>query len=39
MFHYDKLRPLTNAGQYLKPGITFGQPDDIAVQHSNNEAA
>ncbi len=36
---YDKLKSLPIADQYLKPGITFGQLDDIAMQHSDNEAA
>ncbi|MCB1851592.1 MAG: hypothetical protein KDI83_12585 [Gammaproteobacteria bacterium] len=36
---YDKLKSLPQANQYLKPGITFNKLDDIAMQHSDNEAA
>lgn len=36
---YEKLKSLPNAEQYLKPKITFKQLDDIAMQHSDNEAA
>jgi transposase InsO family protein len=39
MTPYDKLKSLPDAAQYLKPGITFIQLDDIAMQHSDNEAA
>jgi hypothetical protein len=36
---YDKLKSLPEAHRYLKPGVTFEQLDDIAMQHSDNEAA
>jgi transposase InsO family protein len=39
MTPYDKLKSLPHAEQYLKPDITFAQLDDIAMQHSDNEAA
>lgn len=39
MTPYDKLKSLPQASQYLKPGITFQQLDDIAMQCSDNEAA
>jgi len=39
MTPFDKLKSLPQASQYLKPGITFKQLDDIAMQHSDNEAA
>jgi hypothetical protein len=39
MTPYDKLKSLPGASQYLKPGITFQQLDDIAMQCSDNEAA
>lgn len=39
MTPYDKLKSLPAADQYLKPGITFQQLDDIALQDSDNEAA
>jgi transposase InsO family protein len=39
MTPYDKLKSLPNATQYLKPGTTFQQLDDIALQHSDNDAA
>jgi hypothetical protein len=39
MTPYDKLKSLPNAAQYLKPGIRFTDLDDIALQHSDNEAA
>ena len=39
MTPYDRLRSLPDAPQYLKPGVTFEQLDDIAMQHSDNEAA
>ena len=39
MTPYDRLRSLPDASQYLKPGVTFEQLDDIAMQHSDNEAA
>jgi len=39
MTPYEKLKSLPNASQYLKPGITFSQLDDIAYAVSDNEAA
>jgi len=39
MTPYDKLKSLPDASQYLKPGVTFKQLDDIALQCSDNEAA
>jgi transposase InsO family protein len=36
---YEKLKSLPEAARYLKPGITFKALDDIAMQHSDNEAA
>jgi transposase InsO family protein len=39
MTPYEKLKSLPGAAQYLKPGITFEHLDDIAMQHSDNEAA
>ena len=36
---YEKLRSLTRAEDYLKPGITFQQLDAIAKECSDNEAA
>lgn len=39
MTPYDKLKSLPDARRHLKPGITFEQLDDIALQHSDNEAA
>jgi transposase InsO family protein len=36
---YQKLRSLENAGQYLKPGITFEMLDKIATAKSPNEYA
>ena len=39
MTPYDKLKSLPAAHQYLKPGVSFDQLDDIAMQHSDNEAA
>lgn len=39
MTPYEKLKSLSEAEQYLKPGITFGQLDDIALAISDNEAA
>ena len=39
MTPYEKLKSLPDAAGYLKPGITFEQLDDIAMQHSDNEAA
>jgi transposase InsO family protein len=39
MTPYDKLKSLPEASRYLKPGITFEQLDDIAMECSDNEAA
>jgi transposase InsO family protein len=39
MTPYEKLKSLPQAKQYLKPGITFKQLDDIALAISDNEAA
>lgn len=39
MTPYDKLKSLSEAERHLKPGITFQQLDDIAMQCSDNEAA
>ena len=39
MTPYEKFKSLPATGQYLKPGITFKKLDDIAMQHSDNEAA
>jgi hypothetical protein len=39
MTPYDKLKSLPQASQYLKPGTTFQQLDDIAMQCSDNDAA
>ena len=39
MTPYEKLKPLPDADQYLKPGITFEILDAIAYQQSDNEAA
>ncbi len=39
MIPYEKLKSLPNAAGYLKPGITFKQLDELALQISDNEAA
>lgn len=39
MTPYDKFKSLPKASKYLKPGISFEQLDDIAMQYSDNEAA
>lgn len=39
MTPYDKLKSLPKASKYLKAGITFKTLDDIAMQHSDNQAA
>jgi len=39
MTPYDKLKSLPNPGQYLKPGLTLKQLDDIVNAISDNEAA
>ena len=38
MTPYDKLKSLPDAAGYLKPGITFKQLDELALQVSDNEA-
>lgn len=39
MTPYEKLKSLPNAGQFLKPGVSFQSLDDIAYAISDNEAA
>ena len=39
MTPYDKFKSLDNAGQYLKPGLSFLALDAIAHRVSDNEAA
>jgi transposase InsO family protein len=39
MTPYEKLKSLTEAQQYLKPGITFDQLDALASAISDNDAA
>ncbi len=39
MTPYEKFKSLPDAAHYLKPGITFEHLDDIALQHSDNDAA
>lgn len=39
MTPYDKFKSLPEATKYLKADITFQALDDIAMQHSDNEAA
>ena len=39
MTPYDKLKSLPTPEQYLKPGLTFKQLDDIVCAISDNEAA
>ena len=39
MTPFEKLKSLTGAAAYLKPGITFAALDDIAMQQSDNDAA
>lgn len=39
MTPYEKLKSLTDAESYLKPGISFKQLDEIAYGISDNEAA
>ena len=39
MTPYDKLKSLPNPEQYLKPGITLTQLDDIVCAISDNDAA
>ena len=38
MTPYEKLKSLPKAKQFLKPGITFGQLDILAIAISDNEA-
>jgi len=39
MTPYDKLKSLSDAERYLKPGVTFEQLDEIAYAISDNQAA
>ncbi len=39
MTPYDKLKSLTNAGQYLKPEVSFEILDEYALKISDNKAA
>ena len=39
MTPYEKLRSLPGAGGFLKPGITFAQPDVVAHAVTDLEAA
>ena len=39
MTPYDRFKSLPNAEQYLKPGITLKQLDDMAIAISDNDAA
>jgi len=39
MTPYEKLKSLPEAARHLKPGICFADLDDIARQHSDNDAA
>jgi len=39
MTPYDKLRSLSHAEKYLKPGVTFEILDEIAYKISDNQAA
>ncbi len=39
MTPYEKLKSLPNASHYLKPGTTFIQLEEMALQISDNEAA
>ena len=39
MTPYERLKNLSNAGQYLKPGVSFEQLDKIAYALSDNEFA
>lgn len=36
---YEKLKNLTNAKQYLKPGISFKKLDAIAMRYTDNQMA
>lgn len=39
MTPYDKLRSLPDAGQYLKPGVSWETLDTLATELNDNEAA
>lgn len=39
MTPYEKLKSLSQAGDYLKPGVTFEQLDELANAISDNKAA
>lgn len=39
MTPYEKLKSLPNAETFLKPGLSFQELDEIALQQSDNEAA
>ena len=39
MAPYDKLKSLSEPEQYLKPGLTLKQLDDIVCAISDNDAA
>ena len=39
MTPYDKLKSLVEAGQYLKPGVTFKILGELAMRISDNESA
>jgi hypothetical protein len=39
MTPYDKFKSLSNAKDYLKPGISFEILDTLAYQISDNQAA
>lgn len=39
MTPYDKLKSLTDAGQYLKPEVSFEILDEYALKTSDNKAA
>jgi hypothetical protein len=39
MTPYERLKALPKASQYLRPGLTFDQLDDVAYAISDNEAA
>jgi len=39
MTPYEKLKSLSNAESFLKPGVSFDRLDEIARRCSDNEAA
>lgn len=39
MAPYEKLKSLPDAGQYLKPGLSFEQLDRLATAQSDHQAA